>query len=362
MSFISGAEDGQKAKSRHFEPYLLAADIPELTEIEKINFCRTLPKTLEAILLVGGKRLSDESYIAGLGGQDYQNMPELGIQMATTDRQSIANTAIRIVYGATESMPFRGLSYFLPGLVYIENLQDVGVKPPQLQIIFANNISSRLDHLDLQKASEQAQRLTLVAKSYIKTFFPKLVESVLFLEDTPLERGSAIRNELLHVAAVLRDRLGVDLDDRLKEKGKNNGSVRTYAFYCAAHLLFHDADLERSLEPLTANQPEIIHPDTIISIGGYQEQDFYKLRHALKPYLGPTYGKKTLQFFTKHRVPPYYMAQGGDIALDDVLMGKNVPAETAKAAQYDINYFYRTSFLRGDIHDFLNQQRKRRLI
>lgn len=359
---VSGTEDGQKAKARHFEPHLLATDIPELTEIEEINFRKNLPKIFEAILLVGGKRLSDESYITGLGGQDYQNVPELGIQMATADRQSTTNTAIRIVYGATEAMSFRGLSYLLPGLVYMENIQNAGIRPPQLQVIFANNISSRLDHLNPQKTREQAQRLTSVAKSYIQAFFPNLVESVIFLQDTQLKKGSVIRNELLHVAAVLRDRLGVDLDDRLKAKGRNNGNVRTSAFYCAAHPLFHDADLEGSLEPLTADQSEAIHPEIIISIGGYQEQDFYRLRHALKPHLGPTYGKKTLQFFTKHRVPPYYMAKGGDIALDDVLIGKGVAAEVAKAAQHDIYYFYRTSSLRGDIHDFLNQQRERRLI
>lgn len=356
LLLIDGVSDGQKGKSCHFESYLLAAGIPELTEIEKLRFNKVLPKIFEAVLLIGEKRLRDESYITGLGGQDYQNIPELGIELAITDKKG-ANAVIRTVYGATEMMPLRGLSYLLPGLVYMENMQDAGIKPPQFQVIFANNISSRLDSLDLQRTREQVQRFTIIAREYVQSYFSKLAESVVFLQDTPLEKGSVIRSELISVAATLRDMAGSDLDNSLKIKGKNNGAARTYAFYGAAHSLFHDADLEGSLEPLLSNQSPAVHPNIIISLGGYQEQLFYKLRHALKPHLGPTYNTiRTLQLFTKNRVPPYYMARGGDISLDDALKGR-ISSEVAVAANYDIDYLRKVSMARGeDITKFIQKQ------
>lgn len=355
---IGGQYNGQKAKARQLEPYLLAAQIPELTELQQLHFGRELPKTLEKLLLIGGQTAA-ESYISGLGGEDYRNIPALGIQITTADGQ-ITRAAIRTVYGATETMPFRGLSYLLPGLIYMENMQSGGIRPPQFQVVFANNISSRLDSLNAEKTMEQAQKFAEIARNYVQTFFPALFGSVIFLKDTSLEKGSLLRSELLSVAAVLRNKAGKELQDALKMKGANNGAARMSIFYGAAHPLFHDADIPGSLEPLLADQPNILHPDTIISIGGYQEQDFYKLRHSLKPYLSATYNIiKTLQFFTKNRVPPYYMARGGDISLDDVINGKR-SSEISSAAQHDLDYLKKVSDARGDIKDFIEKQKEKR--
>lgn len=130
LLLIGGQHNGQKAKARQFEPYLLTAQIPKLTELQQLHLSHELPKTFEKLLLIGGQRIAAESYIVGLGGEDYHSIPELGMQIATADGQA-TRVAIRTVYGATETMPFRGLSYLLPGLVYMENMQRDGIKPPQ---------------------------------------------------------------------------------------------------------------------------------------------------------------------------------------------------------------------------------------
>lgn len=228
-------------------------------------------------------------------------------------------------------------------------------------MIFANNISSRLDSLNAEKTIEQAQRFAEIARDYVQMFFSTLSKHVVFLKDTSLEKGSVLRGELLSIAAVLRDKTGKELRDALRIKGTNNGAARMYVFYGAAHPLFHDADIPGSLEPLLVNQPNILHPDTIISIGGYQEQDFYKLRHSLKPYLNAAYNTvKTLQFFTRNRVPPYYMARGGDISLDDVMSGRQ-SSEISAAAQHDLDYLKMVSNTRGRFSDFIEKQREKRI-
>ncbi len=355
--FIGGENDGRKGKARYFEPHLLASRAPELGETEKNDYGNSLLKVLDVML--GEKHaVLDESYVAGLGGLDYQNLPDLAAQIAAGNENSSKMT-IRVVYGATEEMPLRALSYILPPLIFMGSMKKEGITPPQLQIIFANNISSRLDLLDLNKTQVQVQIFSSIAKDYIATFFPKLVESTVFLEDKPLEKGSVFRNELLRVASVLRNDLGEDVKEELLLKGKNNGAFRTYPFYGAAHLLIHDADIKGSLMPIFTDQPVSVSPDTIISFGGYQEQVFYKLRHALKPNLNSSYrDTKTLQYFTKHRVPPYYMARGGDVSLADTLMGKE-ESEIAVAAQHDIYYLQKVSLSRGDMQRFLEKQSKK---
>lgn len=314
-----------------------------------------LPEVIEKMLLVGGPTLHQESYIEGLGGSDFQNLPEMATQIALGKRPE---TVIRLVYGATTEMPLRALSYLLPALVYMEHTAGT---VSQLQVIFVNNISSRLDRMDTPIASKQAKLFAEIAQGYIRNFFPDSDSRTVFLEDTPLDRGSDLRKRLLTLAASLKSIAPEDILDDLVKKAVNNGGGRMYAFYGAAHTLIHDIDIPNGLVPLLPDQPKVItNPDVIVSIGGRKEEIFYRLRHALKPHLDSEYNQaKTLQFFTRHNVPPYYMARGGDIALRDILNGSASFAGNgiAATASRDIDYLYRISCRRGDLQEFFARQR-----
>lgn len=310
------------------------------------------------MLLVGGSSLHEESYIEGLGGSDFQNIPEIATQVALGKRPSAVT---RLVYGATTEMPLRALSYLLPALVYMEHNRDV---ISQLQIIFVNNISSRFDRMDTPAVSKQAKDFADIARAYIYSFFPNSDRKTIFLEDTPLDRGMDLRRRLLTLATSVKKITPEDILDDLVRKAANNGSGRTYAFYGAAHILFHDVDIPDSLVPLLPDQPEIVvNPDVIVSIGGKKEEIFYRLRYALKPYLDPEYtSTKTLQFFTRHRVPPYYIARGGDIALEDVVSnGLNMRrVNVAPVVSRDLDYLFGVSKARGNLDGFLRKYRRKR--
>lgn len=348
LTLVGGDFHGQKAKSRHFNGLLPVLSEGEIGNIPAFNV--SLPQVMERMLLVGRDALHKESYIEGLGGYDFQNIPEVAVQVALDRAPS---TVIRLVCGATTEMPFRALSYLLPALVYMEHNRDVVA---QLQVIFVNNISSRLDRIDTPTTSEQAKAFASIAQAYIHNFFPGLDRKTVFLEDTPLDRGSDLRRRLLTLTTSLRRIAPEDILGDLVRKAVNNGSGRTYAFYGAAHTLIHDIDIPGGLTPLLSDQPVVVvNPDVIISIGGRKEELFYRLRHTLKPHLDPEYtSTKTLQFFTRHHVPPYYMARGGDIALRDVIVGSAgfMHDGTARAAQHDIDYLRRVSNTRGDLQEF----------
>ncbi len=348
LMLVGGDFHGQKAKARHFNQPL-----PVLSEYEvdyPSAFNVKLPQVMERLLLVGGPTLRDESYIEGLGGSDFQNLPEIATQIALGRSPS---TVIRLVYGATTEMPCRALSYLLPALTYMEHTGDF---VSQLQVIFVNNISSRLDRMDTPATSNQAKVFADIAQTYVRNFFPNLDRKTIFLEDTPLDRGSDLRKRLLTLTTSLKKKAPEDILDDLVKKAANNGSGRTYAFYGAAHILIHDIDIPGSLLPLLSDQPEVVtNPNAIISIGGRKEEVFYRLRHALKPHLAPEYNNaKTLQFFTRHHVPPYFMARGKDIALKDVVTNPSVYLNDGitPAARHDIDYLRKVSSTRGDLQEF----------
>lgn len=345
---MGGDFHGQKAKSRYFSEFL-----PVLSESEvdpPLAFNLTLPQIMGRMLLVGGSTLHEESYIEGLGGSDFQNLPEIAMQVALGRKPS---TVIRLVYGATTEMPLRALSYLLPALTYMEHTGDF---ISQLQIIFVNNISSRLDRMDTPTTSKEAKTFAGIAQDYIRNFFLSLRNKTVFLEDTPLDKGSDLRRRLLTLTTSLKSIAPDDILDDLVKKAANNGGGRTYAFYGAAHVLIHDIDIPGVLVPLLSDQPEVVtNPELLISIGGRKEEIFYRLRHALKPYLDSEYNNtKTLQFFTRHHVPPYYMARGKDVALREVITNPSayLNAGITPAARHDIDYLRNVSRKRGDLQEF----------
>ena len=359
LIFLGGSLDQKTVNSRHFLPHLPPCPLKVDARPEEVaTFNVVFPKVIEALVSTKGEGLSEGNYVREMGGHDYQNLPAIAAEIVSNEA-SESGVVIRVVNGATAEMPVRALSYMLPAFTLMEQLKKEGIEPPQFQVIFANNISSRLNGLDYGKVSDQSKRFTHVAQDYIKEFFSGLSDSVVFLEDTPLEKDTPLRSGLLKVTRILKDVTSPELIKALHDKGVN-GSSRTDVFYGAAHVLMHDIDLP-ALVALSDKQARMVRPKTIISVGGYQEQFFYDLRHALKPHLGGEYNQtKTLQYFTRHHVPPYYMARDGDISFDEVFSRQNGKyPQIGKAAQYDLDYFARVSSQRGDLEGFFERQRRK---
>lgn len=350
LTAVGGDFDGQGLKAYHLLP-----DLPSMPRFadptREEAYKKALPVAFQDFLFANPD-LKKEGYMARIGGFDFRNLPDMVAHLS----QGNANHryVIRVVQGATTEMPLRALSYMLPSLVLMDQLKKDGITLPQLQMISAHHISGRLDRMNLGVVAEQAEFFARVAREYVKTFFPKLTESVVFLQDTPLDKGILLRHQLMEIAKVVRDN-GSTVEEALKAKGKNHGAERTYQFYAAAHLVVHDSALP-ILEPLIQDQSDAVVPGVIVSIGGKKEEEFYKLRHEIKPHLGPDYKKvKTLQYFTKHRVPPYYMARGGDQGLKAALYG-DLTEEVAEVANHDLKYLDAVSDYRGYLSEFLEEQ------
>lgn len=360
LALVGGNFDGKKVKSPQLAPYLQNTVLPNMDSVDRAGFNLRLPEVYNVMLFLSNGTLFEEGYVEGIGGNDYGNIAQIGVDLAA--EREASGVVTRLVFGGVEEMPLRAISYLLPPLIYAEQMKKLGIETPQLQVIFANNISGALNHLDQERANDQSIRFAEFAHDFIREYFPEVSDSVVFLEDTPLNEGSVIREELLSVARVLNEHLSPEARESLLGKG-NNGSNRLNPFYGAAHLLVHDTNIPDILTPLIKDQPTTISPQVIISFGGYQERLFYKVRQEIKPHLGSEYQRvPTLQYFTKHRVPPYYMARGGDYSLDDALQGVAFrPDSVATAAQKDLSYLESVTSKRGtvDFADFIASHAER---
>lgn len=359
LTVVDGVMDGKKITGDSQRSYFSPDAIPALGVDELLEFSERLSQAIEAMLFVRGPVSLKDSYVNGIGGRDIESLVRIGSSLAV-DKDGSSGVVSRLVFGGTKDMSLRGLSYLLPPLLMMENMRAKGINVPQLQVIFANNISSRLnDHLEYADTVEQSRRFTDVAQSYVEEYFPEQLERVAFFEDAPLERGSTIRNELVRVARVADDEFSDETKKTLNGKG-NNQSKRLNKFYGAAHVLMHDISLPGIIVPVLSNQPAAVSPAAIISFGGNQEKDFYRVRHELKKHLGEEYNSlDTLQYFTRHKVPPYYMSRDGDASLGEVLAGITPDVNSLpRTARVDFEFLHSITSVRGskDFGDFLALQ------
>lgn len=356
LSLVGGRFTGETIKARHLMPALTSMiHVPIYDPLKEASFNTTLPKIAET-LVVGNDDLRARNYIDAIGGEDFTNLPSVAVDLSLSG-DSETGIVFRTVFGATEEMPLRALSYLVPALVLQDDFREKGVVPPQLQVVFANHFSSAVNSMNYEKVKEQTSLFSLVAREYITQFFPELADRVVFLEDVPLEKHFSLRKELDRYTTILASSEG-EIKADLVRKGFNS-DLDDSLLYGAAHVLFHDANPQGLLNPISS-QPDYVSPTTIINIGGAQEKFFYHLRQSLKDAVGVSDQVRTLQLFTRHHVPPYYLAQGGDISLADVINGESLPTEIARAASYDLNYLNAESNRRGDFGSFLENLGDRR--
>jgi hypothetical protein len=351
---IQGGEyAGKMATSELLLPQLDSIQKPE-HPVASYKFREDLPHVAKALILPNAVVRRGERYAAGIGGYDLQNALPIASQIAKEEP-----VVFRVVQGGSEEVSFRSLSYLYEPLKVMEKIQERGLRSPQLQVVIAQNITTDLNQLDKQTVVEQTKRFVGASRLAVKEFFPDLERHVVYLQD--VSHGStkdAFRAEVDRLAYDVKQYAEPVTYGRLMGKGNGNGADGVNRKYGGAHLIIHDTDISGILVPIDTDQPEQQKAAAIVSFGGImQEGLYYDLRFQLKPHQGVLYNAvPTLQLFTDHHVPPYYMADGGDISLDDVIAGKEIDKEQlAKSVAPDINYFLHTSTYRGDVSAFLRR-------
>ncbi len=259
--------------------------------------------------------------LAEIARDDVGEIFKAGVRMGTIDSNgkiSLESVAVRTVFGATEHMPVRAVSYLLPGLHLLESLRRSRrfSTLPQIQYISMGENGSRINNLDRDTVSRQANVLAGVGMRYVERFYPELADSVTFAYDNTFLDNP----EVLHYKAQLQ--------------GISEAVGTHVSEYALLHPLVHDMRYtEEPFTPMIGAQSLRDQPDLVINVGGQTEKLFYGVRRM---YLDtakqegvdmPTV--RSVQLFTTNRMPPYMSiaADGdhlGDIHFDDAFIHPDI--------------------------------------
>lgn len=246
--------------------------------------------------------LQDNSlYVESVGKIDLANLAP------NPDASERGSTVLRLILGATTSMPFRAISYIDSAVRAAAVLDNID----QMQIIHANAVGSRINDIDKTKADDAAARLA-EASAEIAAIHNHTDLSILHAIDTPFD--TSVYEPLARSAFENNPAIA---DTLLQRGAKHGGDALAYM---AVHFAFQDTD-KLELQPIDATAPAQAPAERIISIGCQQEQTFYLARMAMRGFAddGSNMIDHTAQIFTKHVVPPYYFARGGEPTLAEGL-------------------------------------------
>lgn len=264
---------------------------------------------------------------------DVAQLFKAGVRLGMYDRNgkiSLESEAVRTVFGATENMPVRALSYLLPALHLIESLRRSGKFStlPQIQYISMGESGSRINNFDREKVYRQAALLAGVGMQYVQRFYPELVDLVTFAYDHTFLNNPEVSGYRA-VLQGLSNAVDKHLLYPLVAEALGNKEREAALEYALLHPLVHD--IRYTEEPFLPIIGSLLRdqPDLVINVGGQTEKLFYGARRM---YLDTAKQEgvempmvPSVQLFTTNRMPPYMSiaADGdhlGDIHLDDALV------------------------------------------
>lgn len=296
--------DSEKKKPRQF--------------IDDIGLTLTALTSEEGMMLTQITQPSD-AYIDGIDCEGLALLPDI---VQSADRNNI----FRTVFGATEQMPLRALSYLIPSIKIAEKLlatNHIGPIVPKpdrsiaLEFLFMNEASSQINGKDAKKCRQSSDLFSHIARAYIDKFHPTVSNIVSFVTDDGFSHKLLSHQSYDRVANKVEE----SLDEQTREaivRMSRNRSTRTDAFrYATLHAFVHDGFVEGALDK--NHQPNCT---ILTSFGAAPEKLFYAVRKATLPYIGSEFRftpVPTVQFITKHTVPPYILMEPHDILLEQAL-------------------------------------------
>ncbi|AXI80406.1 hypothetical protein [Peterkaempfera bronchialis] len=276
------------------------------------------PRLLEALV---GPEARRTGYIRGLPPGV---LPQL---LSAAGRGAERPIALRVVYGATRRLPLRALSYVIPAVHMAQRIQRITQRTPHLEIVLMGHIGSGVNQLP---EDEVADELRLLGRTLARLL------PLLGVKDG----FGILTDRRADAAADLADLAGrLDAENRaevlrlLAGRGGSQSEDQTLR-YAAAHVLLHDRDGVA----LEAEHGRTAPPGAVrIDVGGLQERHFHEVRILFGTQRSTAPSSPLI--LTRHSVPPYTMARGGDIALRDYLAG-TAPEEAVMppAVRHDLRY------------------------
>jgi hypothetical protein len=288
------------------------------------------------------RRLQDDSraYVESVGKHDKANI----VQIAS--HPTGKGTVVRLVYGATKEMPVRGMGYVAAAYGIARHIPH-----EQLQVMFVNALGLAVNGVSRTASHRQAKMVETVGRMHLARLGPGVNRSVSFCEDNYLlrELTEQIRTPIQEI---------IEDDTHLsKHLAAKSGTERgDFATYSAAHVILHETPLATPDYGLSDESVQPVIPERIVSVGCQKEHPFYALRVKARKLLTDLDFVPSAQVFTRHVLPPYYIARGGEQSLDHAIdLGAiDMSQATDLSVQRDLAYLVGVTpgynFMRDGFH------------
>ncbi|MEU1273559.1 hypothetical protein [Streptomyces sp. NPDC005799] len=300
---------------------------------------RARPRLLNAIIGAGARRTG---YLSGL--------PRHGVEplLRTVSEAVRGPLVLRVVYGASTHMPLRALSYVLPALRMAARLTAAGQRTPYLKIVLASPLSSRVNVLPEPVTAAETDLLTHCLDRLLAALAPGRYG---LYRTRP---SAEILGTLDDLVRTLTPARRTAVLNRLGGKGGATTDEQTL-LYAAAHVLLHDRTgaIPLNLEYGT-HAPQHAR---VIDIGSLEERHFHHARRLFASSAADDTSPSAL-VLSRHSVPPYTMARGGDIGLREFLDGTSPQGgPLAPAVRHDLRLQW-TDFPSDELRDVLAGRRE----
>jgi hypothetical protein len=200
-------------------------------------------------------------------------------------------------------------------------------------VVLAGPLSGRLNALCEERVAGQTELLGHCLRRLL-CFLGPVAHSVYRTAAPP-----RVLEALTELVAALPAEGRARILDRLDGKGGALHEEQTLR-YAAAHVLVHDRAHDRTRVPLDLRHGTPAPADpAVIDVGSLQERHFHEVRRWFAASTGEDAPGALV--LTRHSVPPYTMARGGDLALRDFLDGRDHEGEPlAAAARHDLRQLW----------------------
>lgn len=278
-----------------------------------------------------GRQLRHEplTYVESIAHQDRPVLEEI------LGCETVKGTVLRMFLGASECLPARALT----GLISAAHTAMI-LPVEQLQVISVTSVGETINGTPRIIAKEQFERFAGIGTHILRHTMPEVVDKLIFAEDSfspEIDSFRPLVEQHLKTAPALHRELA-----RMGE-----GRRADFTRYTAAHVVNQDtAALE--LQPLHT-EANIVSLERVIAIGGQKERVFHAARLGVRKLIEPEMLIPSVQLFTHHTVPSYFMAKQGEQALDDMLMSRQFDfAPADPQARRDMQQFM--GFLQPGAH------------
>ncbi|WP_405775754.1 hypothetical protein [Streptomyces sp. NBC_01538] len=305
------------------------ADVQQTGELN-----RARPRLLNAIIGAEARRTG---YVRGLPGHGVEPL------LRTVDGAVRDPLVLRVVYGASTEVPLRALSYILPAVRMAARLTEAGRRAPYLQIVLASRLGGRVNALPGPVVAAETDLLA----HCLNWLLSMLAPGCYGLYRT--RASTEVLGALGDLVRTLPQARRAEVLDRLGGKGGATADEQTL-LYAAAHVLVHDRTgaVPHDLEYGTPGPQNA----QVIDTGSLEERHFYHVRRLFASGAPDGTGPGAL-VLSRHSVPPYTMARGGDIGLREFLDGTSPQDRPlAAAVQHDLRLLW-TEFPSDELRDVL---------